>query len=438
MRQPAQTPVTTNKCRKVALLAACALSLLAHNSLAATRGAISDSPQTASWQSLSRDANAKFGDDEFPGAVAGYKAAIAALEKKNPSSEALLDLYLNLADAYRRNDETQQARRVLKEVAPKILSRTCDDPLLPARYWRRDADVCLNECNGVGYAHAYSNALRIASENLPEEYRAIVKDKLLFLHNLCRMKLYAYAAPVASELQNTRPASLEEEKSIKNGLLEFQQEMTKSASGVPPQQKPNDAKARRLAELAFATKLIAQGQPEKAIAYEKTARELLRSTDPDVLQALENYARENFLQGAARLAKEQSAPRTEQYFRTACEMQPHWPANSGAQRIAQELDNIALYKMNLARVLNNLGKVDEAVTVMDSIPEDALKRQDGSFWHRYGRINSLIAQNQARRGARESASKRFDKVAVIAAKISDPDRAKDLKQHLEKCRRGAR
>lgn len=411
--QDRNAPKSTMRRLSSAALAVLAWPFATTPSIAAVP--LSASLEPAPWQKISREANVKFGDDDFPAAIAGYKAAIAELKKHAPSSEALLDVYLNLADSYRRNDETPQAAHVLDEVAPRILSRHCEDPLLPARYWRRRADVCLNQMDGAGYARAFSNALRVASENLPEEYRKIVKDKLLFLRTLSRMKLYAFAAPVALELKNTRPASLDEKKHIEAGLQDFTLSIEMELNYQLSKPVPNDP--RPLLEL------LSQLSPDTQIT-------------PNILELREKYARESFLKGAARVAKEQMGPPTEEYFRTACQMQPHWPPGSKPEKIAAELDSIALYKMNLARVLNNLGKVDEAVAVMDSIPEAALIRQDEKYWHRYGRINSLIAKSQARRGTQQAANKRFDSVANIVEKISDPQRANDLKQHLQKCRQG--
>lgn len=452
---------------------------------------------SGAWRTISRDANMQFSDKDYAKAVEGYRAAIAELEKRDPGSESVLDLYLNLAETYRLRGDGLNARQILDKVGPTILARKCDDPLLPARYWRRRADFVIGLGDGRGYAAAYSKALRIASDNLPDEYRPIISDKLFFLRNVCTLNLFNYATPLALEMTRTVPASSIEADQISSALkdaslsAEKQVELQLSAKDGNPRDallllshtafdksvvlylvnrwlggikqpkasdyklaetilnnmvasrglepsSPQNVKANYIAQLTLAKLCYLQGRAPEAVAHQNAARPLIAYKDKKVTDLLDNFAWYCFEQGAGRVGKEQFGPPTEQLFRAACDFQPLYFATGSRETTFNSLDKIALYKMNLARVLNSLGRVDESVLVMDSIPTVALQRQDEKFWFRYGLINCLIAQSQANHGAPDAAKARFAKVLTTTALIKNPVHSRDLKARMAECQRGAK
>lgn len=162
------------------------------------------------WRSFSRVANRCLDEQQYSEAIAAYKRAIATIKCSTPGTDQAYDLYLNLAEAYRRNGDLQSADLILDDVGPKILSRANDDPLLPARYWRRRSDLLRSQGDNVGFAEAKLKCLRIIREHTPNEYRTPVRYQCFLLEDLCQLKLWKYAAQAAADLNRIEPASAAE------------------------------------------------------------------------------------------------------------------------------------------------------------------------------------------------------------------------------------
>lgn len=494
-----------------ALVISAIFSLSAQPGISTASGAVQTTGQTIpatsdksaddNWRRASRKANIAFGDGDYAKAELAYKAAILALEKQDPYSEAMLDLNLNLADTYRRKGDLSKAMEMLNEVSDEILSQKCSDPLLPARYWRRRASVLFDLHDAKGYAAAYANAIKIAGANLPEEYRAVVNDKLLFLGNLTLMGMWDVAAPLCRDLRKTSPASADEatrinaaldkartaaikdidikiflrDESSARELLKLVAEIDTNKSrviclannwlarrtvpkptdyqfasellqcAVTPNHPKGLATAPKAADesllpvnLMLAKLAYLQGKPEAARLHENAARSVAFSRDEYTCKLLTDYCEFCFDRAAPRIYKEQMTPPTEQLMRAACDFQPVGVTITGSAKNNpnQGLNEIALYKLNLARVLNTLNRPEEAATVIDSIPEKALALQDGKYWYRYGRISTWLARNQGLHGKKDEAMKRFEHVLQIAKRTKDPKTEQLLKEHVETCKRG--
>ncbi len=101
-------------------------------------------------------------------AITVYDDAIKMIEKSNPDSEAKYDLYLNLAESYRRAGKLDQANKILESVAPIILKGNWLDPLLVTRYWRRRAELCFSQGLYEEYVEALIRANKILRQYLPQ------------------------------------------------------------------------------------------------------------------------------------------------------------------------------------------------------------------------------------------------------------------------------
>lgn len=93
------------------------------------------------WRKLSRHARILVDENDYRNAVEYYGKAITELQNKEPHSECLYDLVLNLAETYILACAYYRAGRVLDRIEPDITSKDFSDPLLPVRFWRRKSEL---------------------------------------------------------------------------------------------------------------------------------------------------------------------------------------------------------------------------------------------------------------------------------------------------------
>ena len=100
-------------------------------------------------------------------AISIYSSAIASIEKTAPDAEARYDLYLNLAESYRKNNELEKAELILNKVGPSILNGDWVDPLLKVRYLRRRGDLYGSQSKTKESADAWLASTSLLRKYLP-------------------------------------------------------------------------------------------------------------------------------------------------------------------------------------------------------------------------------------------------------------------------------
>lgn len=128
------------------------------------------------WRKTVRDGQIDLRDKDYARAIAVYKQAIAQIEESSPKNEARFDVYLNLSNAYIRNNQLAEAENLLQELAPSILNGSLDDPLIKVRYWRRRGDLYCAQGQTGKCAEAYIAATKILRSYLPYSgYRELIQ-----------------------------------------------------------------------------------------------------------------------------------------------------------------------------------------------------------------------------------------------------------------------
>ena len=122
----------------------------------------------SSWRTAISNAHIDIDNpDDCIRAINVYSEAIKSISKEEPQSEAKYDLYLNLAECYRRNKQLARCEKILDEVEPVILKGIWNDPLLQARYWRRRADLFYSQGKSEQYGKTFILVWKILQQNIP-------------------------------------------------------------------------------------------------------------------------------------------------------------------------------------------------------------------------------------------------------------------------------
>lgn len=120
------------------------------------------------WRRFVSSARIDYRNHEYKKAISVYTDAIHILETDSPNAEAKYDLYLNLAEAYRLNNQLTEAEATLKKVEPVLSRGTWIDPLIQVRYWRRRGSLYATQRQFRKCGEAALKANRILRQLLPE------------------------------------------------------------------------------------------------------------------------------------------------------------------------------------------------------------------------------------------------------------------------------
>lgn len=119
------------------------------------------------WRITVRNAHLDLRQNDYARAISIYKEAINQIESSDPRSQARLDLYLNLVNAYIKNMQLSEAEQLLEQIAPQILNVHLDDPLVEVRYWRRLGDLYSAKGETSKCADAHITAVKLLRTYLP-------------------------------------------------------------------------------------------------------------------------------------------------------------------------------------------------------------------------------------------------------------------------------
>ncbi len=161
-----------------------------------------DSKKADSWQHIARMARVALAHKDFKKALEGYQQAIAMIERRDPQSERLVNLKLMLAEVYRQQGNLVSATQILDKVEPSI-NNELFDPLLPARFWLRRADVDLT---GRAYPKALSelqNSNRVLEKFFSPDSPMMAKCYIYLLGIACQTKQYPSVMDALSKLKRT-------------------------------------------------------------------------------------------------------------------------------------------------------------------------------------------------------------------------------------------
>ncbi len=127
----------------------------------------SPSHSTDAWRSLSRNARIALEHDRYDVAESLYLLALTKAQREKCDAQSICDLKINLAETYRRDAKPETAERILDEIRATVLSASKDDPMLPARYWRRCYAVQSTMGDLSSAAQSLENAFAIVRKHFP-------------------------------------------------------------------------------------------------------------------------------------------------------------------------------------------------------------------------------------------------------------------------------
>ncbi|MBX9686953.1 MAG: hypothetical protein K2X27_09640 [Candidatus Obscuribacterales bacterium] len=161
-----------------------------------------DSSGRSSWRTYVRSARLDIDKStDLTRALSVYSKALIMIEQDDPDCEAKYDIYLNIAEVYRRLKNFRKAEETLEKVRPFIESGKLKDRIMEARYWRRWAGVYLEEDKIDKSLNAYSRAIETLEKYLP--FKSNARDLLLLAQGyLNRGKLQAALTVAAGIKKN--------------------------------------------------------------------------------------------------------------------------------------------------------------------------------------------------------------------------------------------
>ncbi len=117
-------------------------SLLAAGFAVATLiGFCPQSMAVITWSRVACYARQRAAHNDFDAAVVGYKKAIELAASERNVPDVTLNLKLCLAETYRKAHRLKECQSVLNSMTPQVMAHTKGDPLLPARFWGRKAEL---------------------------------------------------------------------------------------------------------------------------------------------------------------------------------------------------------------------------------------------------------------------------------------------------------
>ncbi|MBX9668732.1 MAG: hypothetical protein K2X93_13985 [Candidatus Obscuribacterales bacterium] len=174
-----------------------AILLIAHCPSNAT------SPEkTKTWRYVARTARVALSKKDYKKAIAGYQNAITMLVRSEPQSEKVLNLKLMLVEVYRQQGNLVSAAQLLDQVELSIHNDGFD-PLLPARYWQRRADVDFTGSANSKAISELQNSYRVLEKYFSPDSPMMAKSYICLLGLACNTKQYPSVMDALLKLKQT-------------------------------------------------------------------------------------------------------------------------------------------------------------------------------------------------------------------------------------------
>ncbi len=127
-------------------------------------------------------------DHKYPVASLGYQRALELIPSTRHYQDARLDLMLGLAENARRARDFEKCLETLHKVKMALDAGKYLDPILPARYWRRQADLMLDLKRDAEATRAKGEVIRIIERNFDYDSEHFQRNSRVYISGLIKAK----------------------------------------------------------------------------------------------------------------------------------------------------------------------------------------------------------------------------------------------------------